>query len=292
MNIRKSGEKWERLVTVIRKKIGLSDSISDKSSAVKSFVSWIIDENNTDKTIIRSNIWYRLKKDALVREISILSEKLQKAIKSNILLDIKTCLNSIVLKYKELIDYITLYWDEKDKMIIKDLNDRLVWFISEEAEYDLLYRKFAEFIIEFSKIESEYNNIINLKNINYDLLVNLISSLKNILLESSKFSKYLNNNEVEKLTNMQLNLEQILSILNSRNKSSNNSRNRINTKLSLNEALEILWIKESELNNDSLNKSYRRKASILHPDKNPWKDTNEEMSRLNQAKDLIEKHLK
>lgn len=254
-------------------------------------ISWIINGNNTKKTLIRSNIWYRLKKDALVREISILSEKLQKSINSNSLLDIKTWLNSIVLKYKELIDYVSLYWDEQDIMTIKNLSDKLNWYIIEEEKYDLLYKKFAEFIIEFSKIELEYNKFLNWFGLNAEPLVSLISKVKSIILKSSNFLKYLNINEVKKLNDMLLNLEQILSILNSRSKWSTNSKNKKTTNLSFEEALDIFWLKKEELNIDSLKKSYRRQASKLHPDKNIWKDTNEEMSRLNQARDLLERYL-
>ncbi|NVP17663.1 J domain-containing protein [Candidatus Gracilibacteria bacterium] len=258
---------------------------------VKNIISGIINENNTRKTLIRSNIGYRLKKDALVREISILSEKLQKSINSNSLLDIKTGLNSIVLKYKELIDYITLHGDEKDKMIIKDLSDKLNGYIIEEEKYDLLYKKFAEFIIEFSKIELEYNKFLNGFGLNAEPLVSLISKVKSIILKSSNFLKYLNINEVKKLNDMLLNLEQILSILNSRSKGSTNSKNKKTTNLSFEEALDIFGLKKEELNIDSLKKSYRRQASKLHPDKNIGKDTNEEMSRLNQARDLLERYL-
>jgi hypothetical protein len=265
--------------------------LDTKLGYVNSIVSQLIGENNTNKTLIKSSIWYILKRDALIRDISILSEKLKKALKANNLLDIKVCLNSIVLKYKELIDYITLHWDEQDKLTLKSLNDRLVWFIWEEEEYDILYKKFDEFMLEVLKIELEYDKFLNWYGLNTEPLVSLISKFKSIILKSSNFLKYLNNNEVEKLTNMQLNLEQILSILNSRNKWSSNSKNKKTTNLSFEEALDIFWLKKEELNIDSLKKSYRKQASKLHPDKNPWKDTNEEMSRLNQARDLLERYL-
>jgi len=63
--------------------------------------------------------------------------------------------------------------------------------------------------------------------------------LKSIILKSNNFLRFLNKNEVDKLDNMILKVAQILFTYNSSKKSSNNSKNRTNTNLSFEEALDI-----------------------------------------------------
>lgn len=256
---------------------------------VKGIISWIINKKNNGNEKLSI---YKFKIKSLKEDIRALTVKHRTAILNNSLLDIKVCLNLLVTKYKELIDYVSLYWDEQDIMTIKNLSDKLNWYIIEEEKYDLLYKKFAEFILEVSNFEAEYKKNISWNNIDSESLIRLISKLKIIILKSNNFLIYLNKNGVKKLKDMLLRLEEFLLNNNSRNNSSSNSRNKKTTNLSFEEALVILWLTKEGLNLSTLKKSYRLKASKLHPDKNSWKNANEEMSLVNQARDLLEKHLK